>query len=98
MCWPITSASTTTRAARRVPSAANFRVFDSVQPILTITGMTISNGNISGQGGGLQEVATGALLQLTDVAFVGNTATANGGALVVSGTSAVATITSCTFT
>ncbi|HEX3150424.1 MAG TPA: choice-of-anchor Q domain-containing protein [Gemmataceae bacterium] len=63
---------------QRDGAAGNFRVFSSLAPALTLTGMTISGGNVGGNGGGID--ATG-VLTLDHVVLSGNRATGAGGGI-----------------
>ena len=63
---------------QRDSAAPNFRVFSSLAPALTLTGMTVSGGNISGNGGGIEATGT---LTLDHVVLSGNRATGVGGGI-----------------
>lgn len=84
---------------RRDPGAAtNFRIFDSTTTSLTMTGLTISGGNVTGTGGGLQSNASSAVINLTGVTFKSNSATGNGGALYVTTANSNVTLDGTKFT
>lgn len=81
----ITGPGAALATVRRDPGAAStFRVIDSLAPNVTMTGLTITGGNIAGDGAGIQ--ASGNIF-LTDMAITGNTATGanDGGGIRVNG-------------
>lgn len=63
------------------PANANSRVFylTNFFPV-TISGLTVTGGNVTGRGGGLVHFGTGSVT-LTDMIFTANTATGSGGAI-----------------
>jgi uncharacterized repeat protein (TIGR01451 family) len=76
---------------RRDPGAANFRILShagGAAPLL-ITGVTLTGGNVVGDGGAIFYAGGGAgsagSLTVTDCAINGNAATAEGGAIYVGG-------------
>src|SRR5207249_2481325 len=56
-------------------AAGNFRIFDSLAPALTLTGFTITGGNLAGDGAGLQAANT---INLDNMVFSNNTASGPG--------------------
>jgi fibronectin-binding autotransporter adhesin len=62
---------------------------------VTISGLTLTSGNVSGSGGAINLVDEA--LSLTDVKFTGNKASATGGAINASTATSI-TLTNCTFT
>src|SRR5207237_485885 len=68
---------------RRDPAAAAFRVIDSATPSLTLTGLRLTGGNVSGVGGAIQEGGTSALLTLDGMVIDGNIASSTGGGIQV---------------
>jgi hypothetical protein len=66
---------------RRDPAAPLFRVFTSLAPALTVTGLTVSGGNVSGSGGGLTAAGT---VTLERVVVTGNRSNSFGGGVHLS--------------
>lgn len=67
--------------ARSAKSAGQFRLIESTAD-LVLTGVALSGGSVTGDGGGVR-VSGGASLQLLDAAVVGNSATGRGGGIYV---------------
>jgi Bacterial Ig-like domain/Calx-beta domain/Right handed beta helix region len=65
---------------QRDAAAASFRVFTSLAPSLSLIGMTVSGGNVGGNGGGLEATGT---VTLDHVVLSGNRATGVGGGVHV---------------
>src|SRR5262245_8535873 len=79
----ITGTGAANLTIRRDPGAATtFRVFDSLAPTLTMTGFTVSGGNVAADGAGLQTSGT---VTLDGMVFSDNQATGpnDGGAIRV---------------
>ncbi|HVK13319.1 MAG TPA: Calx-beta domain-containing protein [Gemmataceae bacterium] len=69
---------------RRDPAAAaNFRLLDSATTALTLTGLRLTGGQVTGSGGALNVGGTTALAVLDGVTIEGNSATSTGGAIFV---------------
>jgi hypothetical protein len=64
-------------------AATQFRIFDSAAPTVSISGLRLSGGNVSGSGGAIQEGGTSALLTLDGVTIDGNIASGTGGGIQV---------------
>ncbi|HET6576381.1 MAG TPA: choice-of-anchor Q domain-containing protein [Fimbriiglobus sp.] len=76
-------------------AATNFRIVRSTAKSLTVSGMTISSGSVTGIGGGLYSLGTGSAVILNAVTISGNTA-AGGGGLFVGGAGATANLNAVT--
>src|SRR5215218_4144496 len=57
---------------------ASFGIFNSTTPTLSLSGMTVSNGNLFGNGGGLAALGVQPAVTLDGMVFSGNTAGTNG--------------------
>ena len=76
-----------------IDGATTTRVFYNAIQTVTISGLTIRNGNASTGGGG---IFNGGLLTLTDCAVSGNTATGSDGGGIYNGSGGTVTLTNCT--
>src|SRR4051812_12244849 len=67
------------------------RVFDSFSPVLNLSGMTVTGGNVTASGGGLS-ISSGADATLDDMVFTANSANENNGGAIALGNNATLTI------
>ncbi|MBX7105442.1 MAG: right-handed parallel beta-helix repeat-containing protein [Gemmataceae bacterium] len=70
------------------------RVLNITGAVVSVSGMKITGGNVSGSGGGINVTSTD--LKLTDIILTGNKVTSDGGGLNCASTTATITLDRCT--